>query len=63
MRRFNLKGILIISVIFFVFYGIYLFVTLKNKPKSAYSVLTSESEKPMLQDTRVHNWDEVRGKR
>ncbi|MBI1858676.1 MAG: hypothetical protein HYR97_06160 [Candidatus Melainabacteria bacterium] len=59
MRRFNLKGILIISVIFFVFYGIYLFVTLKNKPKSAYSVLTSESEKTMLQDTRVHNWDEL----
>ena len=58
-KKLNLKGIIIISLVFFLFYGIYLFVTLKNRPKSAYSSLTKESN-IMLQDTRVHNWDEIK---
>jgi len=59
MGKFNFRGVLVIGVVFFVFYGIYLYVTLQNKPQSAYSVLKSESKQPKLQDTRVHNWDEI----
>lgn len=62
LGRFNLRGILIIAAIFFVFYGIYLYVTLTNKPKSAYSVLMENTNQAMLQDTRVHNWNEIKEK-
>lgn len=58
-KKLNLKGIIIISFVFFLFYGVYLFVTLNNRPKSAYSSLTQGSN-IMLQDTRVHNWDEIK---
>ena len=60
--KFNLKGIFLIALVFFLFYGIYLYITLNNRPKSAYSVLMKKNH-IKLQDTRVHNWSEIKDKK
>ena len=65
------KSFFIVIILLLIFFSVNLFITLKNKPKSAYSVLNSNSEsevekeksKLMLQDTRVHNWDEIQQKK
>ena len=53
-----LKSTSVIVILFLIFFGINLLIMLKNRPKSAYSVLSNESN-IMLQDTRVHNWSEI----
>ena len=58
-----LKSFFLIVILFLFFFGINLFIIVKNKPTSAYNVLNSmksQSDSPvMLQDVRVHNWDEL----
>ena len=51
----------VLIILFLLFFGISLFITLLNRPRSAYTILNSlnERENLMLQDTRVHNWSEV----
>ena len=58
-----LKGTLAVLAVFLLIYWISLFISLHSKPNDAYSFLTSESEKIMLQDTRVHSWSEVNARR
>ena len=55
------KSFFLLIILFLMFFAVNLFITVKNKSHSAYSVLSSENEKsmPKLQDTRVHNWSEV----
>ena len=53
-----LKSTSVIVILFLIFFGINLLIMLKNRPQSAYSVLSNESN-IMLQDTRVHNWSEI----
>ena len=57
-------GILVLLVFFFLFFFVNLFITVKSKHESAYSVLSREYEQSMLQlqDTRVHNWSELEKK-
>lgn len=55
------KGFFLLIVLFLVFFAINLFISIQNRPKSAYSVLNKESM-VKLQDTRVHNWDEIEKK-
>ena len=58
------KSFFLIIILFLVFYAVNLFFIVKNKPQSAYTVLEnlSEKEKLKLQDTRVHNWSEIKTK-
>ena len=51
------KGFFVLIIFFFI----NLFISVKSKHESAYSVLTREYEKSQLklQDTRVHNWSEL----
>ena len=65
-RYKKLKGVystlFVLIVLFLVFFAGNLVIYFFNKPQSAYSVLDKESKnenKIMLQDTRVHNWDEL----
>ena len=55
------KGFFVLIVFFFLFFFINLFISVKSKHESAYSVLSRECEKSQLklQDTRVHNWSEL----
>ncbi len=55
------KGMFILIIILLIFFAINLFVNIQGKHESAYSVLSkSSNEAPlMLQDTRVHNWEEI----
>ncbi len=55
------KGFFVLIIFFFIFFAVNLFISIQNKHKSAYSVLSAEYEKsqPKLQDTRVHNWSEL----
>ena len=55
------KSFFLLVILFLMFFAVNLFITVKNKSQSAYSILSSEDEKsmPKLQDTRVHNWSEV----
>jgi dolichyl-phosphate-mannose--protein O-mannosyl transferase len=55
------KGFFVLIIFFFLFFAVNLFISIQNKDKSAYSVLSAEYEKsqPKLQDTRVHNWSEL----
>ena len=55
------KSFFLLIILFLMFFAVNLFITVKNKSQSAYTVLSSEDEKlmPKLQDTRVHNWSEV----
>ena len=55
-----LKGLLLVFAVFLLVYWINVYFILHTKSNDAYSFLTSESEKIMLQDTRVHSWDEVK---
>ena len=55
----SLKSFFLLIILFLVFFAANLFITVKNKPQSAYTVLTSDRE-IMLQDTRVHNWSELK---
>ncbi|OGI19961.1 MAG: hypothetical protein A3B68_00255 [Candidatus Melainabacteria bacterium RIFCSPHIGHO2_02_FULL_34_12] len=54
-----LKSFFLLLILFLIFFGVNLFITIKDKPKSAYSILNEEGSKMMLQDTRVHNWSEL----
>lgn len=56
-----LKSFFLLVILFFIFFAINLFISIQNKSRSAYSVLSEQSQKSklMLQDTRVHNWSEV----
>ena len=56
------KGFFVLVIVFLLFFAINLFVTIKNKPLSAYTSLNIEQSRLMLQDTRVHNWDEIEKK-
>lgn len=53
------KSFFLVIVLFLVFFAVNLFITINNKRNSAYKVLSSETNKTMLQDTRMHNWDEI----
>ena len=59
------RSFFLLVILFLFFFGISLFINVKNRPYSAYDVLVNknriknEKENLMLQDTRVHNWDEV----
>lgn len=59
------KSFFLLLTLFLLFFGISLFINVKNKPYSAYDSLinktnkTNEKQNLMLQDTRVHNWDEL----
>ena len=53
------KSFFVLIILFLIFFAVNLFVTIKSKKDSAYTVLNSEGEKTMLQDTRVHNWSEL----
>ena len=55
------KSFFLLMILFLMFFAVNLFITVKNKSQSAYTILSSENEKSMLklQDTRVHNWSEV----
>ena len=56
------KGFLIVAVIFLAFFAVNLWLCLQGKRESAYSALSrnEKEEQMMLQDTRVHNWSEVK---
>ncbi len=56
------KTFFLLVILFLVFFGISLIISIKNKPQSAYTFLSSERSKLMLQDTRMHNWNEIEGK-
>ena len=53
------KSFFVLLALFLIFFGVNLFISIQNKSKSAYTVLSSENEQLMLQDTRVHNWSEL----
>ena len=46
---------------FLIFFAVNLFISVKNKSQSAYTVLDNNAgeQRVMLQDTRVHNWSEI----
>ncbi len=57
------KSFFLLVILFLFFFGVSLFINVKNKPYSAYDSLinkTNEKQNLMLQDTRVHNWDELK---
>ena len=54
------KSFFLLVILFFVFFAINLFISIKGNHKSAYSVLSNEEPNIMLQDTRVHNWSELK---
>ena len=58
------KSFFLLVIIFLIFFSVNLFITIQNRPKSAYTVLNTEEEKAKLklQDTRVHNWNELEKK-
>ena len=55
------KSFFVLIILFLVFFAVNLFLLIQNRPKSAYSTLNEEASrlKIMLQDTRMHNWDEI----
>lgn len=55
------KSFFVVLILFLIFFGINLLIILKNKPQSAYTVLSNEPNQSIkkLQDTRVHNWSEI----
>ena len=55
------RSFFLLVILFLFFFGISLFINVKNRPYSAYDVLVNKNKKEnlMLQDTRVHNWDEL----
>ncbi len=57
------KSFFVLIILFLLFFAVNLFITVKSKRESAYTVLNSEMYKTMLQDTRVHNWDEIDNKK
>jgi hypothetical protein len=52
------KSFFIVIVFLILIFGANLFISVLNKPKSAYTALTNKSGMK-LQDTRLHNWDEI----
>ena len=58
------KKLFIIVLVFLIFYGGYLMISLSNNHESAYSSLKGQQKKKVkLQDTRVHNWSELQEKK
>ena len=59
------RSTFVLIILFLLFSGASLFITILNRPKSAYTVLNglNERENLMLQDTRVHNWSELENKK
>ena len=56
--RITLRSFFVLVVLFLLFFAVNLLV-LMNKKESAYNNLAAEKSKVMLQDTRLHNWDEI----
>lgn len=57
------KSFFLVVILFLVFFAVNVFISLKSKTDSAYTVLNNnEKLKLMLQDTRVHNWSELEKK-
>ena len=57
------KSFFVLIILFLAFFAVNLFLSIQNRPKSAYSALNEKASrlKIMLQDTRMHNWDEIGG--
>lgn len=53
------RSFFLVIVLFLLFFAVNLFISINNKKNSAYKVLSNETHKTMLQDTRMHNWDEI----
>ena len=56
------KSFFILMILFLVFFGVNLIIDIKNQDKSAYTSLRNEKSEVKLQDTRVHNWNEIEKK-
>ena len=58
----SLRTMLILIVLLTVFFFINLFFVFRSKHESAYNALNKEvqNDQLMLQDTRVHNWDQIK---
>ncbi len=57
------KGSFVLLILFLTFFAVNLFLTINNKPKSAYSALGGErieENNPKLTDTRAHNWSDLK---
>jgi len=52
------RSALILLILFLIFFAINLFISVKNKPETAFNALI-QNEQKKLQDTRVHNWSEI----
>lgn len=53
-----LKSFFIVIFFLIIIFGANMFISMLNKPKSAYSYLNKDTE-VKLQDTRLHNWNEI----
>jgi len=59
------KGSFVLLILFLVFFAVNLFMTVNNKPKSAYDALGGEKAEAgnlKLTDTRAHNWSDLQKK-
>lgn len=59
------KGSFVLLILFLIFFAVNLFLTVNNKPKSAYDALggeKAEAESPKLTDTRAHSWNNLKRK-
>ena len=56
------KSFFLLIILFLTFFAVNLFITIQNKHESAYNALNKEvqNDQLMLQDTRVHNWDQIK---
>ena len=52
------KSFFIVVIFLILIFGANLFISILNKPKSAYTYLNKDAE-VKLQDTRLHNWSEI----
>ena len=59
------KGSFVLLILFLLFFAVNLFLTVNNKPKSAYDALDGEKwekENIKLTDTRAHGWSDLESK-
>lgn len=52
------KSFFIVIIFLIIVFGANMFISMLNKPKSAYNYLNKDTE-VKLQDTRLHNWNEI----
>lgn len=60
------KGSFILLILFLLFFAVNLFLSVNNRPKSAYDALNGEKwekESLKLTDTRAHNWSDLKKKK